>query len=264
MPTFRRLLGFLRPYRSGVIWSFALALGALGGTVAIPYLTGRAINSIGAHNHHQLTILAIAIVIAGLLRLILSVFRRLIAGRVSLGVEVDMRNRLYGRLQQLELSFFDRQQTGQLMSRATVDLQSVRFFLGYGLIFIAQSLLTILLAGVAMFALQPGLAAISLAPVPFVAALAAEQAGRPARAGTEVGGHGAGGSCPKELCWCIGVASPQSPEPAARSPAPVAAGPGTCRRCRPRRSPAGPPDICRRAPADGGSRRSRSPPGCPL
>ena len=42
------------------------------------------------------------------------------------------------------------------MSRATVDLQSVRFFLGYGLVFIAQSALTILLAAVAMFALQPG------------------------------------------------------------------------------------------------------------
>jgi ABC-type multidrug transport system fused ATPase/permease subunit len=38
----------------------------------------------------------------------------------------------------LELSFFDHQQTGQLMSRATVDLQAVRFFLGYGLIFIAS------------------------------------------------------------------------------------------------------------------------------
>ena len=42
------------------------------------------------------------------------------------------------------------------MSRATVDLQSVRFFLGYGLVFIIQSALTILLAAVAMFALQPG------------------------------------------------------------------------------------------------------------
>ena len=75
-------------------------------------------------------------------------------------------------LQRLELSFFDRQQTGQLMSRATVDLQSVRFFLGYGLIFIAQSLATILLAGVAMFILQPSLALISLAPVPFVVLIA--------------------------------------------------------------------------------------------
>jgi ABC-type multidrug transport system fused ATPase/permease subunit len=172
MPTFWRLLGFLRPYRKGVVWSFVLAFGALGSTVLIPYLTGVAINAIRAHHHHELTLLAIAITGAGLFRLVLSVFRRLVAGRVSLGVELDLRNRMYSQLQRLELSFFDRQQTGQLMSRATVDLQSVRFFLGYGLIFIAQSLVTILLAAVAMFLLQPGLAAISLAPVPFVVLIA--------------------------------------------------------------------------------------------
>src|SRR5690348_14025295 len=166
MHTFRRLLGFLRPYRVAVAWSFALAFGAMGATVLIPYLTGRAIDAIRAHHRHTLTILAIAIVGAGVARLVLSVARRLVAGRVSLGVEFDLRNRLYGHLQRLELSFFDRQQTGQLMSRATVDLQSVRFFLGYGLIFIGQSLLTIVLAGVAMFLLQPWLAVLALASVP--------------------------------------------------------------------------------------------------
>jgi len=172
MSTFWRLLGFLRPYRKGVIWSFVLAFGALVGTVLIPYLSGLAINAIRAHHHHDLTLIAIAITVAGLVRLVLSVYRRLVAGQVSLGVELDLRNSLYGHMQRLELSFFDRQQTGQLMSRATVDLQSVRFFLGYGLIFIAQSALTILLAAVAMFLLQPRLAAISLAPVPFVVLIA--------------------------------------------------------------------------------------------
>ena len=54
------------------------------------------------------------------------------------------------------------------MSRATVDLQAVRFFLGYGLIFILQSALTILIAAAVMFALDPKLAAVSLAPMPFV------------------------------------------------------------------------------------------------
>jgi ABC-type multidrug transport system fused ATPase/permease subunit len=170
--TFRRLLGFLRPYRRAVIVSFALAFGAMGATVLIPYLTGRAIDSIRTAHQHALIGWAIAIAIAGLARLALSVARRLVAGRVSLGVELDMRNRLYGHLQRLELSFFDRQQTGQLMSRATVDLQAVRFFLGYGLIFIAQSLLTIVLAGVAMLALQAGLAVLALAPVPFVVVIA--------------------------------------------------------------------------------------------
>ena len=68
------------------------------------------------------------------------------AGKVSLGVEYDLRNRMYQHLHSLELGFFDSQQTGQLMSRATVDLQAVRFFLGYGLIFILQAALTILIA----------------------------------------------------------------------------------------------------------------------
>src|SRR5436309_15240115 len=58
------------------------------------------------------------------------------------------------------------------MSRATVDLQSVRWFLGYALVFIAQSLLSILLAAAAMFALRPDLAAMSLAPVPLVVLIA--------------------------------------------------------------------------------------------
>ena len=172
MPTFRRLLGFLSPYRRAVNWSFALAFGAIGATVLIPYLTGRAINAIRAHQHHTLTVLAIAITAAALGRLVLSALRRLVAGRLSLAVEYDLRAALYGHLQRLELGFFDRQQTGQLMSRATVDLQAVRYFLGYGLVFIGQSALTILLAAVAMFAIKPGLAAISLAPVPFVVLIA--------------------------------------------------------------------------------------------
>jgi ATP-binding cassette subfamily B protein len=149
-----------------------LAFGAMFATVLIPYLTGRAIDGIRVHDKQALTIWAISIAIAGVARLGLSVPRRLIAGRVSLGVERDLRNLLYGHLQRLELSFFDRQQTGQLMSRATVDLQAVRFFLGYGLIFIGQALMTIGLAAIAMFALQPGLAALALAPAPFVVLVA--------------------------------------------------------------------------------------------
>ena len=172
MRIFWRLLGFLRPYRRAVAWSFGLAFGAMGATVLIPFLTGQAINSISSHSKHDLVVWTLAIVAAGLGRLVLSVLRRLVAGNVSLGVEVDLRNALYGQLQRLELSFFDRQQTGQLMSRATVDLQAVRFFLGYGLIFIAQSLLSILLAAAAMFIINPGLAALSLAPVPFVVLIA--------------------------------------------------------------------------------------------
>jgi ATP-binding cassette, subfamily B, bacterial len=173
MATFVRLLGWLRPYRAGVAWSASLAAVAMVMTVAIPWLSGRAIDQVREGDKPGLTTLALAILAAGVLRLALTVSRRLIAGRVSLGVELDLRNGMYEHLQKLELGFFDRQQTGQLMSRSTVDLQSVRFFLGYGLVFMLQSALTILLAAAAMIAVQPGLAAVSLIPVPIVVFVAA-------------------------------------------------------------------------------------------
>jgi ATP-binding cassette subfamily B protein len=168
LATFWRLLGFLRPYRRAVAASFAFATAAMTMTVAIPWLTGRAINQINEGDSADLKTLAAAVLLAGVLRLGLTFIRRIVAGRVSLGVEYDLRSRMYRQLQSLELAFFDTEQTGQLMSRATVDLQSVRFFLGYGLIFMIQSLLTIVLASVAMLITDPLLAVISLAPVPFV------------------------------------------------------------------------------------------------
>ena len=167
MNTFWRLLGFLRPYRRGVGVSFVLAAAAMGTGVLIPLLVGQTVDEI-RHGGADLWPLAIAVTAAGLLRLAFSVSRRLVAGKVSLGVEYDLRNRMYRHLHSLELAFFDSQQTGQLMSRATVDLQSVRFFLGYGLIFILQSAITIVIASGVMIWVDPLLAAVSLAPMPFV------------------------------------------------------------------------------------------------
>jgi len=178
--SFYRLLGFLRPYKRGSLVSLLLSCLAIAGTVAIPLLLGGVVDAVDRGDRDAVLPLALAIMGAGVLRLGLSVSRRLISGRVSLGVEYDLRNRLYRHLQRLELGFFDRQQTGQLMSRVTVDLQSIRFFLGYGLIFILQNLLTIVAAAIVMFLLQPSLAAITLAPVPLVV-VAAARYGRQSR-----------------------------------------------------------------------------------
>src|SRR2546430_14448604 len=121
--------------------------------VALPTLTGRAVDALqsGArhaarhelalrnHDRHVLLLVALAIVGAVLLRWALTYTRRMIAGRVSLGIEYDLRELLYGHFQRLELSFFDHPQTRKLMTRATVYLQCVRFLLRYGLVFILQT-----------------------------------------------------------------------------------------------------------------------------
>ncbi len=186
MRTFRRLLGFLRPYRRSLIYSLALAWLAMGMTVAIPLLLGAGVDAIEQGRREDILPLALALLGAGVLRLLLTVGRRLVAGRVSLAVEFDLRQRFYEHLQELELAFFDSQQTGQLMSRATVDLQSIRFFLGYGLIWVTQSGLTILFVAAVMLWLDPLLAALALAPVPFLVATATRYSRRNRPAEQEV------------------------------------------------------------------------------
>jgi ABC-type multidrug transport system fused ATPase/permease subunit len=161
-------MGYLRPYRAQLWGSLVFAWAAMGMTVLIPWLIGEAVNAVEDGKEPDLLPLALAIVGAGLLRLGLTVVRRLVAGKVSLAVEFDLRQQFYAHLQRLDLGFFDSQQTGQLMSRATVDLQAIRFFLGYGLIFITQNLLTITLAAVVMIAINPLLALLALVPAPFV------------------------------------------------------------------------------------------------
>ena len=147
---FRRLLGFLRPYRGQVVASVLLAIASQICALAIPYLTGRSIDAATDGDRTLLLELAALIVALGALKGVLMFFRRWLAGRLSLAVEFDLRNRMYTHLQRLSYGFFDRHQTGQLMSRATVDLQAVRFFLGYGLIFFSQHVLTVVIVLIAL------------------------------------------------------------------------------------------------------------------
>ncbi len=172
MVIFRRLLRFLSPHRFGVISAFVLALLAMVSSVLIPWFVGKGLDAVTAHDKGALKHYGLLIAAAAIVTFVLTIFRRLIAGRVSLAVEFELRDLFYGHLQRLELAFFDRQQTGQLMSRGTVDLQMVRFFLGYGLIFMVQSGLTIVLVAIAMIIVNPGLAALALIPTPFVIAVA--------------------------------------------------------------------------------------------
>src|SRR5207247_7429176 len=98
--------------------------------------------------------------------------RRLISGRQALDVEMDMRSGLYAHLVRLSFGFYDRHQTGQLMSRASVDLQGVRFFLGYGLIFFFQNVLTVVSVTAVLFFFEWRLALIVLAVTPALVVLA--------------------------------------------------------------------------------------------
>jgi ABC-type multidrug transport system fused ATPase/permease subunit len=171
--TFARLLGFLRPYKISLIVSTLLAIASQGAQIALVWVTAHVIDdAIIPRDAGKLWIFLWEIVGLGVLRAVFMAARRLISGKQALAVEMDMRQGLYRHLVRLSFGFYDRHQTGQLMSRATVDLQGVRFFLGYGLIFFFQNVLTVLSVTVVLFFFQWQLALITLAITPVLVVLA--------------------------------------------------------------------------------------------
>ncbi len=170
--TFFRLIGFLRGYKLTLVLSILLAFGAQAGTLAFPWLTGNIVQAIQDHHRSRLPLLIGIILAVGVFKAACTLGRRLMSGNQALGVEIDIRSAIYAKLVRLSFGFYDRNQTGQLMSRATVDLQTVRFFLGYGLIFFGQHVFTILGVGVLIFVISWKLALISIVFVPLLIAIA--------------------------------------------------------------------------------------------
>ena len=169
----RRLFGLVRPYRFDLLLSIALAIGAQLAGLAIPWLTGRIVDdAIRGEDTQQLWLLIGLILLAGALRCVLMVVRRFVAGRMAVTVEYDLRNRLYDHLQTLSFSFYDRNQTGQLMSRATVDLSAVRVFLSYGLLFLSQHIITVVAVTTLLVIIDPLLALVGLAITPVLVGVA--------------------------------------------------------------------------------------------
>jgi len=168
-----RLLGFLRPYKWSLAVSIVLAVLSQAGQFGAAFLTGAGLaKAVNGHDKASLRLIVLAVILVGLTRAVFMAGRRLISGKQALGVEFDMRSALYAHLLRLSFGFYDRHQTGQLMSRATVDLQTVRFFLGYGLIFFFQNVLTLVGAMAVMFVVNWKLTLVALWIAPLLIGLA--------------------------------------------------------------------------------------------
>jgi ATP-binding cassette, subfamily B, multidrug efflux pump len=121
------------------------------------------------HSRHALGIYCLILVICVLLKGALSFATRWVLIGVSRDIEFDLRTGLLDRLLLMEPEFYVRNRTGELMSRATNDLNNVRMVLGPGIMYTGQTLVTMILAVIIMARLSPSLTLWVLLPVPIVA-----------------------------------------------------------------------------------------------
>ncbi|MFY9583283.1 MAG: ABC transporter ATP-binding protein [Candidatus Acidiferrales bacterium] len=117
---------------------------------------------------HTLLVFCLALVIVVMIKGVLSFWTRWILIGVSRDIEYDLRNDLLAKLLLLEPEFYVRNRTGELMSRATNDLNAVRMVLGPGIMYSATTIVTMALAIALMLKLSPSLTLWVLLPVPVV------------------------------------------------------------------------------------------------
>ncbi len=177
-PTARRLLRLWR--EQWRLASFGLACAFVYSllSLAIPLLVARAIDR--AIVHHEQRLWPILLVILGLatVRLAVNFSRRYATARVGVRLEARMRELLYGAYLGFPRAFYDRHATGQVVSRATNDLYPIRYFIGWGMVQGAQSVMMIVGAGIVLVVVNPVLAlytAISMPAIGIVAWLFAHK-----------------------------------------------------------------------------------------
>lgn len=160
--------GAVAPHRGWVLLGIVAGLAWTAARVAIPALTGIAIDKgIETGDHQAALRWTVAILVVGLAQAICTGVRRYAAFRLALRVETDLRMRLVGHLQQLHFAFHDRAQTGQLMARANTDIQQIHMVVLLIPLTIASTL-TMLAVIAVLVARSPGLAFFALVALPFL------------------------------------------------------------------------------------------------
>jgi ATP-binding cassette subfamily B protein len=166
----RRVRPYVRPYYREMLAMTGCALGGLVASTLIPLVVKALIDGpIREHSHAGIAALAGLVLLFGVVEAGSMWLRRMVLSTAALGMETDMRNSLYAHLQRLPVSFHDQWQSGQLLSRATTDLSTIRRFVGFGLVFLLVNTATYVLVVALLLHLYWPLALIvALAALPII------------------------------------------------------------------------------------------------
>ena len=165
----RRLISYVLRYRRKFTLGLACVVVTRSVALAGPTVLGLAIDDLTRGvTHAKLAGYGALLLAIGLLGGTFQFLARRILIGASRDIEYDMRNDFFAHLEKLPLAFFQAHRTGDLMSRATNDLNAVRMMIGPSIMYSANTMLTFGVALVVMISIDPRLAAWSLIPLPFV------------------------------------------------------------------------------------------------
>jgi ATP-binding cassette subfamily B protein len=165
-----RLIIFAKKYWGKLTLAFLCLLASTVFSLVVPRMLGQSIDVILTSGDRNFLLIAAAVVVsASVLRGLAGYGNTYLTQVVSQETSYDIKNALFERLQRLSFAYYDKAQTGQLMSRATVDVEAVRMFFGMGLLGITQTLILFAAITLILITLDWKLALMSLSFMPIIA-----------------------------------------------------------------------------------------------
>ncbi|MFD1934108.1 MULTISPECIES: ABC transporter ATP-binding protein [Nonomuraea] len=133
-----RMRSYLRPYVGKLVFIWLVAILGIAASIAFPLVGKEVIDAKQTVDLLPLGLLAVGVGVAEALMIFL---RRWVQTKPVLGLETEIRDDLYRHLQRLPMAFHNEWQSGQLLSRATTDLSTIRRFLGFGMLFLVMNVI---------------------------------------------------------------------------------------------------------------------------
>ena len=172
MRVYARIVRLLRPHTVMTVVMIACVVLSTGFGLVLPWLLAWVVDVGVRHgNGEELALAAAAILVTSSLRGLFAYGQGYYSQAVSQFVSYDLRDRIYDHLQQLSFSFHDESETGQLMSRMTVDIEAVRNFVVLGLTRAVLAVVTFVTVTIILLRLDWPLALVTLGCVPIIAFL---------------------------------------------------------------------------------------------
>ncbi len=169
MAAVRRALGYLRSYKGEALGAFGALILSSAATLAAPALIAYAIDEGITPRSVDVILLAVGgLVAAALLRGLFQFLQGYLAEKASQGVAYDLRNDLFSKIERLGFSYYDRTETGQIVTRLTSDVEQIRTFAGNGIVQLAAAAVMLVGTTVLLISLNWRLALIALAIVPVI------------------------------------------------------------------------------------------------
>jgi ATP-binding cassette, subfamily B, multidrug efflux pump len=175
----RPLSPYLKKYWRGFAWGSLCVLLLNGTWVQFPKVLGRSIDYLDKGNRGlgKLAFYAFLMIAIAASKGIFQFLTRWIVIGISRDIEFDLRNHMFQHLEKLSLSYYQRNRTGDIMARATNDLNAVRTLLGPAVMYSANTLVFTAMALFYMVKLSPKLTAYTFLPLP-VASIVIQYFGR--------------------------------------------------------------------------------------